>query len=245
MKDEFTIMLPVSRTNLGLANRCISHLLNNCDLNIIVIDEHGNDDDYIKSDRVSFIHNSFTSRPPLVKIWNQCIKECPTEYVILASWRQRPTPDHFKIIDEKLKEGYGCVFFDDLHFFSFSKHLTTIIGFFDEGFTMGQFEDTDWYNRLKTSDIGVFCGDISEETGILSTWLGDLGVANRRYYDSKWTEDKSSGSLILKRNEVNYNDRKLYMNVYENRTYKKWNESVLKNNLITYYSIFNKYKKVF
>lgn len=250
MKDNFTIMLPINRSNLPLANQCIQHLLDNSELNIVVIDENGNDTDYVKSDRISFIHEQLSEgRRPLVKIWNQCIKSCPTEYVIVASWRQRPTPDHFKTIDEKLNEGYGFVCFDSLHFYSLSKHLTTIIGFFDEGFTMGQYEDTDWFNRLKTNDIGICAGDIAEQRYIGSTYIPSMWLAggeiNKEYFDSKWIQDNSTGTLIQKREEVNFEDRKLFVNTYPERTYKKWEESILAENLMSYYKIYNKFIKNF
>jgi hypothetical protein len=249
MKEKFTIMLPVNRNNLKLANNCINHLLKNCDLNIIVIDDNGFDEDYVIDSRITYLHNNTTERQPLVKIWNQCIKECPTENVIIASWRQRPNNEHFEIIDQKLKEGYGMVTFDELHFFSFSKHLMTVIGFFDEGFTKGQYEDTDWWNRLKTNDIGIYVGYVPEEryvdnTYVQSTWL-EGNHLNKMYYTSKWTEDIDNKRLVQHNQEINFSDRLLYNNVFENRSYKKWDESVLSPNLVSYFNTYNGFLKNF
>ncbi len=242
-------MLPVHRGNLIFANKCINHLLLNCDLNIIVIDDNGFDEDYIQNERISFIHNNTTKRQPLVKIWNQCIKECPTEYVIIASWRQRPTKEHFDIIEEKLNDNYGLVSFDGLHFFGFDKHLTTIIGFFDEGFTRGQYEDTDWWNRLKTKDIAIYVGDVPEERVVdnkvvNSMWLEGV-EENRNYYHSKWTEDKENNRLIQHKEEVNISDRKIYCNSYDEKSYKKWEDSILPENLINYFNMYNGFLKNF
>lgn len=242
-------MLPVHRGNLKLANNCIDHLLKNSDLNIIVIDDNGFDEDYIKDDRVSFIHNKTTERQPLVKIWNQCIKDCPTDNVIIASWRQRPTEDHFKLIYEKLNDGFGIVSFDGLHFFGFSKYLTTVIGFFDEGFKKGQFEDTDWWNRLKTNDIAIYVGDVPEERVvddryINSMWIEESDV-NKMYYVSKWTEDSVNSRLIQHKEEVNFSDRNLYKNTYKNVKYKNWSESVLTPNLVGYFKTYNGFLKNF
>lgn len=247
MKDKFTIMLPVHRSNLQLANNCIKNLLDNSDLNIILIDDNGVDSDYINDNRIKFIHNNFTEKQPLVKIWNQCIKECPTEYVIIASWRQRPGRYHFQTIEEKLNEGYGMVAFDELHFFSFSKHLTTLIGFFDEGFTRGQYEDTDWWNRLKTNNIGIYVGYVPEERvlngqHIGSTWLNENYI-NKAYCESKWTEDRVNNTLIQHKDELNYNDRMLYKGIYLERTYKTWDESVLFEGLKNFFNTYKNYKK--
>ena len=46
--NDFTIMLPVHRSNLALANDCIQNLLDTSDLPIICIDDFGNDNEYIK-----------------------------------------------------------------------------------------------------------------------------------------------------------------------------------------------------
>ena len=110
---------------------------------------------------------------------------------------------------------------------------------------MGQFEDTDWFNRLRTNDIGIFCGDIPEEKGTKSEWNSDRGKTNERYYNLKWTENRPYGRLELKQPEVNFSDRKIFVNVYRDRTYKKWNESVLKENLIKFYTLYNKFKQTF
>lgn len=239
--NDFTIMLPVHRSNLALANDCIQNLLDTSDLPIICIDDFGNDNEYIKNNRLSFIHNTYSERQPLVKIWNQCIKECPTNNVIIASWRQRPSVDTFKTIYDKTNEGYGLITFDGLHFFCINKYLTTIIGFFDEGFTKGQFEDTDWFNRLRVNNIGIYMGDIAENRIIGSMWL-DGAAENKKYYISKWTEDTGNNRLIQHKNEVNICDRSLFYSL-SSITYKRWPESVLAHNLTEYFSVFRGFIK--
>lgn len=237
---ELTIMLPVATSNLPLANRCIEHLLKVCDLPIIIIDDYGRDEHYIKNDRIKFIHNTFPTRQPLVKIWNQCIKECPTEYVLLASWRERPLPEHFQIIKKKLNEGFGVVALQSLHFFAFSKHLMTVIGFFDEGFTQGQFEDTDFYNRLRMNDVAVYSSNEVHEEPHQSMWLNG-GHINKAYFDTKWIERKPK--LVQLKEEVNIEDRKLYQNVYAARVYKSFKDSELSDpNLHGYY--FNTFTEI-
>ena len=240
-------MLPVHRSNLPLANECLKSLLQNSDLNIICIDDFGNDSDYIQDERITFIHNTIEGRQPLVKIWNQCIKECPTDNVIIASWRQRPTPEHFKTIEEKLNNGYGLVTFDGLHFFGLNKFLTNKIGFFDEGFTKGQYEDTDWFNRLRTNDIAIHVGYIDEQKHIngnqvSSMWLEGANL-NEIYYKSKWSETPHN-QLIQHSNELNFSDREYFKDLKEIK-YKPWSESNLTENLANYYNIFNTHIKTF
>ena len=233
-------MLPVHRSNLELANECLTSLLENSDLNIICIDDFGKDSDYVNKDnRVKFIHNEFESRQPLVKIWNQCIKECPTENVIIASWRQRPTREHFKIIEEKINDNFGLVTFDGLHFFSFHKSLTKIVGFFDEGFTKGQYEDTDWFNRMRMNNISMYVGDVPEQRMINgnyvhSTWREGY-EENKNYYESKWGEDILENKLIQKKEEYNINDRN-YFSELEIKNFRPFSDSILNHNLSNYYN---------
>ena len=247
--ENYTIMLPVDNRNLPFANQAILHLIENTDIKVIVVDDNGRDDMYIQHPNVSFIHVESTERRPLVKIWNECIKDCPTDYCIIASWRQRPTKEHFETIKNKLDEGYGLVTFDGLHFFGFHKHLMSVVGFFDEGFEGGQYEDTDFWNRLKTNDVGIFVGDVNEERNfngerIESTWI-ELGHINKGYYETKWKEDTSTGTLIQYKNEKNFDDRNLYKEKYGEITYKPWPESVLASNLVSYFTTFKHYIKNF
>jgi hypothetical protein len=247
--ENFTIMLPVNNKNLAFANSAISHLLKTTDIKIIVVDDNGVDDDYIQHPNLSYIHVQSDSRRPLVKIWNQCIKDCPTENVIIASWRQRPTKSHFVTIEEKLSEGYGLVTFDELHFFAFNKYLMTVVGFFDEGFEGGQYEDTDFWNRLKTNDIGIYVGEMSEERNfngqtINSTWV-ELSGINKVYYETKWLEDRLNNTLVQYKEEKNIEDRELYKGLYKKKKYKKWSESVLFPNLYNYFLIYKNFIKKF
>ena len=235
-------MLPVHRSNIPLAKECLIHLLNNSEYPIICIDELGRDEDYIIDSRINYIHNNITQRRSLVQIWNQCVKDCPTDNVIIASWRQRPTRETFKIIEEKLNDGYGLVTFDGLHFFGLNKYLTTVIGFFDEGFTKGQYEDTDWFNRLRVNNIAIYVGNVAEQRQINGKYIGSMWLddsnENKTYYISKWEENVESKTLIQKKNELNFNDRTIFREM-KKIEYKTWENSVLSNNLYNYYnSIF-------
>lgn len=245
-KNDYTIMLPVHRSNIQLSKNCINNLLQNSDLDIIVIDDNGKDEDYVINERVKYIHNNTEERQPLVKIWNQCIKECPTEYVIIASWRQRPTKEHFSLIFEKINEGFGLVAFDGIHFFCVGKHLLGNVGLFDEGFTRGQFEDSDWFHRMRVNNIGIYTGDMPEERVlngqyVHSMWLQE-SYLNEKYYKSKWIEDSSSGILIQMKDELNKKDRELFKNKFKDRKYKEFSESILIPNLDNFYN--NLYKTV-
>lgn len=233
--DKYTIMLPVAN-NLPLANECIEHLLKVCDFRIIVVDDFGNDSDYIQNPRLSFIHINPPHRYGLGKIWNICIKECPSERIILASWRPRPEPRHFEIIDKYLNDGFGMVALETLHFFALPKSVLYKIGLFDESFILGQFEDTDLFNRFFMQDIAMYVSEEIQEVSYPTMW-GD-GSANKAYFDTKWIQDEESHTLIQLRDEVNIMDRDAYKDL--DGVFKKFSESVLTFEPVrNYYNLFH------
>jgi hypothetical protein len=161
-------MLPVLDIR-DLTLECINHLARQSKFDIIVIYDNG-DHSEVKIDdpKIKFIKNK--TAKGLSSLWNMCIRECPTEYVIIASWRPRPLKYHFELMDTKLSEGYAVVALCTMHFFAFSKHLTTIIGWFDEGFKKGQYEDSDYWNRMYVNDLGFYVSDELYEQPQVSMW---------------------------------------------------------------------------
>ena len=240
---DITVMLPVHRSNLILANNCIKHILDNSDYKIVVIDDFGSDYEYFYSRRISFIHNQIPYRQPLSVIWNQCIKECPTDNVIIYSWRQRLNQEQFQIIPEKLAEGYAAVSFDGIHVFGFHKFLMSKIGLFDTGFKYGQYEDIDWWYRFKYYDLAMYCDDNIEEERVVngryinSMWL-DPNETNKKYFYTKWTELESENKILLHKLEQNFEEREKFSSYDNGIKYKTWDESVFSPDLIKRFESF-------
>ena len=236
--DKYTIMLPVAK-NLDLANECIAHLLKVSPYKICVVDDFGIDTDYVQHDKLNFIHLQPEKRYGLGKIWNICIKLCPTERIIMASWRPRPEPHHFEIIDTYLNSGFGMVALETLHFFALPKSVLFKLGLFDEGFISGQFEDTDFFNRFYMNDIAMYVSNEIVESSYPTMWPD--GSANKIYFDSKWQEQKEINTLTQFKEEENIKDRELYRKF--NGIFKKFSESVLKFEPVrNYYATF--YNKI-
>lgn len=234
--NDFTLMLPVSRQNISLANECISHLLDCCDLPIVVIDENGQDSDYISNIRIKYVHTLSSRRPSLTRIWNRCITECPTEYPITVAWRCRPTYDDLKLMDDKISQGFGLVALQDLHFFCYGKHLTTTLGWHDTGFTDGQWEDCDIWNRFFVNDVAIFASHQVKEVSYPTCWPN--GYINERYYRQKWDDSKPPRLIQLKLEE-NVEDRKIYQSIYRDRQYLPFKESeLLAPNLVNYFKTY-------
>lgn len=204
--------------------------------------DYHNESDYIDHPKVTYIKNN--GAKGLVRIWNACIEICPTEYIILSGWRSRPKAEEFNKFFEKLNEGFGMVALKSLHFFGFSKYLLTKVGFFDTGFTTGQMEDTDFFNRCCLENIGIYVSDEIYEVSHSSTWLANP-EPNILYYKSKWKEEKPN--LTILKVEQNYDDRYRYKNKFDHREYKTFDQSeLLCPSVYNYYNnIFTNYIKLY
>jgi hypothetical protein len=239
--ENTTILLPIAN-NLALSNDCISHLIKHSPCNIIVLYDFHEETDYIQHEKVKYIKNK--DAKGLVRIWNKCIDICPTEYVVLTGWRSRPVENDFIQMFTKLNEGFGMVALKSLHFFAFSKYLLTKVGYFDTGFTTGQMEDTDFFNRCCLENVGIYVSDEIYEVSYLSTWLANPNP-NILYYKSKWKEE--SPNLIMLKPEENYNDRTRYSGIYSEREYKTFDQSELLCPSVNNYfkNIFTNYIKLY
>tara|TARA_R110000787_G_scaffold40066_10_gene99858 strand:- start:12417 stop:13157 length:741 start_codon:yes stop_codon:yes gene_type:complete len=232
---DFTITFPC-RNRVKMANKAIQTFLESCDYTILIIDDNSDspDDEYIKSDRVKVIYNKYKSG--LVSMWNQALREIDTEYVIIGCDKIRVTNNDILRIENKLKEGYSCVATYLLGIFGFSKELTTRVGFFDEGYEVNGFEDTDWMNKLFINNLSLY---VSTETEYLNTgtsW-GPANMKNSQYYRSKWNEDFGNNQIIQLKKDINYNDINIFKGQYENKNYLDWSSSELKaENINNYYN---------
>lgn len=80
---------------------------------------------------------------------NHSIATSNTEWVILINDRTHPTVDEVEKMIYLLENGYSCVFLYSVGFMGFSKELIRQIGWWDQRFTYGGWEDRDWVFRLK------------------------------------------------------------------------------------------------
>lgn len=132
--------------------------------------------------RIHFFNGSgFESFSKLV---NSCVAACPTETVIMVGDKVTPKAHHVDKTLELLDKGYGFVGLYRFGFFGFRKELFRKIGFMDERYVGGGFEDYDFYVRLIESDIASY---ISEEVDYMvsqSTWSGSR--VSFDWWPKKW-----------------------------------------------------------
>ena len=126
-----------------------------------------------------------------------------------------------------------------------SKHLTNIIGLFDEGFKSGGYEDTDTLNKLFVNNIAIYFSDDTEYIQISTNW--DSNNLNEIYYKTKWNEDWVNRELHQIKDDVNYTTKGIFGQYNNNNIkYLPWSLSELKlDNVKNYYNnlIGFKYEK--
>jgi len=121
--------------------------------------------------------------PSFSKLVNTVINNSKEEIVIFCSHRVRPTPSDVERILELLNAGYGLVGLYRFAFFGLKKELIRRIGFMDETFIGGEYEDNDFVIRLKESDMAYYEDHSVEYHHGISTWNNSKTLA---IFNSKW-----------------------------------------------------------
>jgi hypothetical protein len=116
-------------------------------------------------------------------VWNQCILACPSETVLICNEKARPTPAHVKRTLNLLADGFGIVGLYRLGFFGFRKELIRRVGFFDERYIGGWYEDNDFLLRLDEADVASFFSDEVPYLQLPSSWTHD---GARAHFEAKW-----------------------------------------------------------
>lgn len=98
----------------------------------------------------------------------------------------RPTPSDVNKIIELLNDGFGFVDLYRFAFFGFRKDLINRIGFFDERFIGGGYEDSDFLRRVIESNIAYYDAECITYFFKSSTWDNSKSVI---HFEKKWEHD--------------------------------------------------------
>lgn len=126
---------------------------------------------------------------------NHSIATSPTEWVILINDRTHPTIDEVEKIINLLETGYACVLMYNVGFMGFSKELIRTIGWWDQRFTYGGWEDRDWVWRIKKANLCLY---ESQEGTYDMSWKSPLNVPGAvlsgKFWENKY--DTSNGDVV-------------------------------------------------
>lgn len=160
-------------------------------------------------------HNSFS------EMVNHCLKMCKTEIFIFSSHRVLITEENINLLIKLLEDGYGFVGLYHFGFFGFYMDLVKKIGYFDENFIPGGYEDDDFQLRLMLNDIAIYDEereDINFDSG-QSTWTSK---DSKTYPSYAWFLKKYT---IDYENKIIRNNNKHFVDLSIERKFKKFHES--------------------
>jgi hypothetical protein len=126
------------------------------------------------------------------KLINDCVLSAEEEIVIIVNHKIRATPLHIYNMVDLIHRGYGLVCLQNFHFYGFKKDLFRKIGFFDERFIGGGYEDADLIRRLIEHNIGWYDAVGVPVVQMKTSWDNSLAG---EFFHSKW-EDGELNRLI-------------------------------------------------
>jgi len=117
---------------------------------------------------------------------NNCIKLCKTPIFIFCGHKVRPTKSDIKRICDMINDGYGYVGLHKFGCFGIHMDIIKYIGYFDENFIGGGFEDDDFRIRLMQHNIGFYEDWSVKVVPGPSSWGSKY---NPTYFDKKYRFD--------------------------------------------------------
>jgi UDP-N-acetylglucosamine 4,6-dehydratase len=166
--------------------------------------------------------------PSFSKLVNDAIMKCNKDIFIFCSHRVRPTKNDIQTLLNRIDEGHGLVTLYRLACFGFKKELIKRIGFFDERYLVGGWEDDDFNIRLKEADISYYEDESITYIKGESLWKHPENKPKKSFehYRKKWIIDNKLGTICRTVGEnTNYNIGRSDTNI----VFKKWDESVIKH----------------
>ena len=173
MNKNYTIIIPSNRD--ALKNELITHLRN--------IGEEP-------------VWKNGHGYPSFSKLINECAVESPTETIIICNDKARPQKEHKEKVINLLEQGYGFAGLYAWGFFGFKKELFRNIGFMDERFIGGNYEDSDYVRRMMEGNIAMYNAFEIDYIFMDSGW--DISKT-KNHFDKKWEHGDSPSDKYIKR----------------------------------------------
>lgn len=139
--------------------------------------------------------------PSFSKVVNDIIVKCDADIVVICSYKIRPTPHDIVKMLTLINDGYGFVALFRFACFGFKKELIRRIGFMDERFIGGGYEDDDFYMRLAESNISMYVTEEVDYKYIHSTW--DT-TKTQNIYNTKWSRNTETNTIYRNLPELEY-----------------------------------------
>jgi len=155
--------------------------------------------------------------PSFSKVVNEAICKATNDTVIICSYKVRPKPQDVIRLISLLNDGFGFVGLYRFAFFGFKKDLVNRIGFFDERFVGGGYEDCDYLRRIVEANIACYDDESVEYIHVPSTWDYTL---SKIFFEQKWKHDDNTIKRMVPEEKYEYKLNCKNTNIsYKDRTY--------------------------
>lgn len=168
--------------------------------------------------------------PSYSQLINHAVATSGSEWLILINDRTHPRVEEVEKMIHLLENGFACVLLYNVGFMGFSKELVRTIGWWDERFLGGGWEDRDWVWRIRQADLALY---ESQEAVYDMSWKSPLNFPWDDERDKRWKEkyDTSNPNIaykLLKEEEYPHWNKTIGPARPDiKQTWKSWKDSIL------------------
>jgi hypothetical protein len=160
---------------------------------------------------------------------NHSVATSSTEFIILINDRSHPTVEEVKKMLRLLEEGFACVLLYNVGFMGFSKELIRKIGWWDQRFIHGGWEDVDWVFRICEANLALY---ESQESKYDQSWKSPLNFPWGSYRDQHFKNKYKQEPNVIRKLLAEENYPKWQKEIGEGRPdissgWKSWSDSIL------------------
>lgn len=173
--------------------------------------------------------------PSYSRLINHSVATSPTEFVILINDRTFPTADEAKKMINQLENGFACSFLYNVGFMGFSKQLVRRIGWWDERYLNGGWEDFEWVYKLKMHNLALYesCDSTYSYDWKSPLQKADACALSGPHWQKKWQENYDKIIQVIPDESYPEWDESLKnFDSSVEKTWKTWNDSILNVNYI-------------
>lgn len=189
-------------------------------------------DNYLKvhwNNRYNRHQESYDSYSEMV---NETVCTSSTEFVILINDRVIPKVSEVLLIIELLEKGFAVSTCWSVAFMGISKELFRTIGWWDQRFLGGGFEDDDFVLRLRLSDLAYYESSVSEYDKSFKSHLringGDACSLSGPHFYNKWRITHNEiKRIVLEEKYQKWDDMIGEHNIDISNSWKKWDSSIV------------------
>jgi len=171
--------------------------------------------------------------PSYSQLINHSVVTSPTEFVILINDRTFPTVEQVEKMLNLLENGMSCVLLYNVGFMGFAKELIRKIGWWDERFLNGGWEDRDWVWRIYQADLAIY---ESQDSTYDYSWKSPLNIPGCHLSTPFWLSKYNGDShevIYKKLPEETYQHWDLFIGDERpdiSNTWLRWKDSQLNIN---------------